>query len=199
MEYNNLSDIEILKSLGAIKEGHFILSSGLHSANYIQCAAVFEQTVAAAELCARLIAKIKENIDVDSIDAVVAPAMGGVLIGYEIARQLKKKTIFCERVNGEFAFRRGFNLEKGQKVLVVEDVITTGKSSLETYKAIENEFSATVIAETCLILRDKNIKTLNNVPIIPLLNIEFPTYKEEELPSELTKIPVTKPGSRFLK
>ena len=118
--------LEILTEAEAIQKGHFILSSGLHSDTYIQCAQVFSRPELAASLCKDIVTKIKNIIDV-KIDYVVAPAMGGVIIGYEIARQLGVKSIFCERVNGKFEFRRGFNLNPSDNVLIVEDVITTGK------------------------------------------------------------------------
>ena len=187
--------IELLKKHNAFLEGHFILSSGLHSKYYIQCAKIFENPKLATKFCQYLVKKIKKNIDIKKIDVIVAPAMGGLLIGYEIARQLNKKTIFCERVENKFQFRRNFSLNKNDRVLVVEDVITTGKSSLETYEIIKKT-GAEIIAEVCLIKRDSKLKTLSNVPIISLIDLEFKTYQENNLLEELKKIPATKPGSR---
>ncbi len=189
--------IDKLKKYSAFLEGHFILSSGLHSQYYIQCAKIFENPELAAKLCQDLMQKITEKININDIDVVVAPAMGGVLVGYEIARQLNKKTIFCERVEKKFQFRRGFSLNKNDRVLVMEDVITTGKSSLETYEII-NKIGAKIIAEGCLIKRNSNITQLDNVPIISLLDLEFETYSEDNLPESLKNIPIEKPGSRFL-
>ena len=121
--------LKILKETNALLEGHFVLSSGLHSDKYVQCAQLLSKPNKAKEICLSLAEKIKENFK--SIDLIVSPAMGGVVIGYEIGRILGKETIFAERVNGKFELRRGFKIKKDQKILIVEDVITTGKSSLE--------------------------------------------------------------------
>ena len=190
-------NINLLKKYNALKEGHFILSSGLHSQYYIQCAKIMSDPIAAKDLCFKLVKKITMQIDINQITKVVAPAMGGLLVGYEIARQLNKENIFCERVNGEFQFRRGFSLDGSDKVLIVEDVLTTGKSSLETYDLVKS-YGAKIIAETCLIRRDKKIKKLDNVPIIPLFDLSFPTYHSDNLPDLLKQRPVSKPGSRFI-
>jgi orotate phosphoribosyltransferase len=195
----NIQEIkQKIKSTGALLQGHFVLSSGLHSEFYVQCAQVFYNPKIATELCAILVEKIKSEIDVNKLDTIVAPAMGGVIIGYEIARQLGKKSVFCERVNGEFELRRGFTLNKGENVLVLEDVLTTGKSSIETYNCIK-EHNVNILAEACLIRRNPEIKALEGVPIIPLLDFQIPTYTEKNLPENLKNIPITKPGSRFLK
>lgn len=195
---NNRNYIEYLKSCGTIKQGHFVLSSGLHSEYYVQCASLFIDPQRAEELCSDLATKIKETIDISNIDYVVAPAMGGVLIGYEIAKQLGCKSMFCERVSGKFELRRGFNLNKTDNVLVVEDVITTGKSSLETYHCI-NSFGTNIVAEACLIDRRKAKGSLNGKTIIPLLELDIATFSEDDIPNHLKNIPITKPGSRFLK
>ena len=126
--------LNILKKTNALKEGHFVLSSGLHSPKYIQCAKLLSFPHVAKDICLSLANKIKKKFN--KIDLILAPAMGGVIIGYEIGRLLKKETIFCERVDGKFALRRGFNIKKGSKVIIIEDVITTGKSSLECVKLI---------------------------------------------------------------
>ena len=126
--------LDILKKTNALLEGHFVLSSGLHSSKYIQCAKLLSFPNLAKEICSSLAKKIKKKFK--SIDLILSPAMGGVIIGYEIGKLLKKETIFCERVNGLFTLRRGFHIEKGAKVLIIEDVITTGKSSLECVKLI---------------------------------------------------------------
>ena len=191
-------NIKLLKAYNALKEGHFILSSGLHSQYYIQCAKIMANPIIAQDLCSRLVEKISSEIDVNQITKIVAPAMGGLLVGYELARQLHKENIFCERVDGKFEFRRGFSLDENDKVLIVEDVLTTGKSSLETY-ALVKKYNAKIIAETCLIRRDITIEKLDNVPIISLFDLSFPTYNADKLPDILKKIPASKPGSRFLK
>ena len=128
--------LNILKKTNALLEGHFVLSSGLHSPKYIQCAKLLSFPNLADKICKSLANKIKKNFK--KIDLILAPAMGGVIIGYEIGKILKKETIFCERVNGKFKLRRGFKIRKGSRVLIIEDVITTGKSSLECVKLIKN-------------------------------------------------------------
>ncbi len=191
-------NLKLLKKHQVIKQGHFILSSGLHSEYYIQCAKIMSNPAIAKEFCKNLADKISKTIDVNNITKIIAPAMGGLLVGYEIARILNKENIFCERVNGKFSFRRGFTINKDDKILVIEDVLTTGKSSLETYNAIK-EYEAQIIAEACLIRRNPNISKLNNIPIIALLDVEFPTYDANDLPKHLLHIPAEKPGSRDLK
>ena len=126
--------LNILKRTNALLEGHFVLSSGLHSPKYIQCAKLLSFPHLSKKICVDFSRKIKKNFK--SIDLILSPAMGGVIIGYEIGRLLKKETIFCERVNGKFVLRRGFHIKKGSRVLIIEDVITTGKSSLECVKLI---------------------------------------------------------------
>ena len=127
--------LDILKETNALLEGHFVLSSGLHSPKYIQCAKLLSFPSKAEKICKSLSHKIKKNFK--KIDLILAPAMGGIIIGYEIGKLLKKETIFCERVKGKFILRRGFEIKKGSKVLVIEDVITTGKSSMERVKLIK--------------------------------------------------------------
>lgn len=184
----------------AILKGHFILSSGLHSDTYMQCARVLMDPKRADRLCSLLAKKVEERLGEDFFDIVFAPAMGGVVVGYEMGRQLNKETIFCERVNGEFELRRGFELQENARVLVVEDVITTGKSSLETYNLIE-KLGAKVVAQCCLVDRsnDENLEDKMSVPIIPLLKVEVQTFDEDNVPQSLKNIDATKPGSRFLK
>ena len=127
--------LNILKKTDALLEGHFVLSSGLHSSKYIQCAKLLSYPHIAEEICKSLARKIKKNFS--KFDLILSPAMGGIIIGYEIGRILKKETIFCERVKGKFTLRRGFKIRKGSKVLIIEDVITTGKSSIECVKQIK--------------------------------------------------------------
>jgi orotate phosphoribosyltransferase len=181
----------------AILKGHFILSSGLHSDTYLQCARALMDTKRAERLCGALAKKVIEKIDVSEIDVVVAPAMGGVIVGFETSRQLGKPSIFCERVDGEFQFRRGFGLNEGQKVLVVEDVVTTAKSSLETIGLIES-CGAKVICEAALINRGDKVEIKSGLPLITLEKIEVKTYEPNNLPPELNNIPAIKPGSRWI-
>lgn len=190
--------INQLIDINAVLKGHFILSSGLHSDTYIQCAKIFENPKIAENLCRDLAAKILSKIN-SKIDYVVAPAMGGVIIGYEVARQLGVKSIFCERVNSKFEFRRGFNLSPSDNVVIVEDVITTGKSSLETVETIKHH-GANIIAEACMIDRRETKGNLdNNIEIISLINLDIKTVSSDKLTDDLKQIPAIKPGSRFLK
>lgn len=199
----NIKEQEILKEFieaKAILKGHFILSSGLHSDTYMQCARVLMEPKRAERLCAELVKKLHTRLGDNFADIVVAPAMGGVVVGYELGRQLNLPTIFCERVNGKFELRRGFEIKESDRVLVVEDVITTGKSSLETY-ALIHEFAAQIVAEASLIDRsnDDNIEEKMAVPIIPLLKVDVKTFAEDNVPDELKDIVAIKPGSRFIK
>ncbi|MBP7710140.1 MAG: orotate phosphoribosyltransferase [Rickettsiales bacterium] len=199
----NLKEQEILQEFAAAKailKGHFILSSGLHSDTYMQCARVLMDPKRAEKLCAALARKFEEKLGKNFADIVVAPAMGGVVVGYEMARQLGLPTIFCERVNGQFELRRGFELEKGARVLVIEDVITTGKSSLETFDLIK-KLGAEVVAEASLVDRsgDVDLAKKMGVPVVSLLTIDVKTFDENNVPEELKNIPAIKPGSRFIK
>ena len=188
--------LNILKRTNALLEGHFVLSSGLHSSKYIQCAKLLSYPNRAEIICKSLAQKIKKNFD--TIDLILAPAMGGIIIGYEIGRLLKKETIFCERVNGKFVLRRGFNIKKKSKVLIIEDVITTGKSSMECVKLI-NKAKAKLVGFATIIDRStkKNLKIKKK--IISHLKISVPTYKKNRIPKNLKLIPITTPGSRFIK
>ena len=188
--------LSILKKTNALLEGHFVLSSGLHSPKYIQCAKLLSYPHLAKEICESLAKKIKKNFK--KIDLILAPAMGGVIIGYEIGRLLKKETIFCERVDGKFKLRRGFNIKKNSRVLIIEDVITTGKSSLECVKLIKKS-KAKHLGFASIINRSSKKSLKIKSKIISHLKIEVPTYKKNELPDELRNIKITKPGSRFLK
>ena len=188
--------LNILKKTNALLEGHFVLSSGLHSPKYIQCAKLLSYPHLAKDICESLAKKIKKNFK--KIDLILAPAMGGVIIGYEIGRLLKKETIFCERVDGKFKLRRGFNISKNSRVLIIEDVITTGKSSLECVKLIK-KFKAKHLGFASIINRSSKKSLKIKSKIISHLKIEVPTYKKNELPNELRNIKITKPGSRFLK
>ena len=188
--------LNILKKTNALLEGHFVLSSGLHSPKYIQCAKLLSYPHLAKDICESLAKKIKKNFK--KIDLILAPAMGGVIIGYEIGRLLKKETIFCERVDGKFKLRRGFNIKKNSRVLIIEDVITTGKSSLECVKLIKKS-KAKHLGFASIINRSSKKSLKIKSKIISHLKIEVPTYKKNELPDELRNIKITKPGSRFLK
>ena len=188
--------LNILKKTDALLEGHFVLSSGLHSSKYIQCAKLLSFPDKAHAICKSLANKIKKNFK--KIDLILAPAMGGVVIGYEIGKLLKIETIFCERVNGKFKLRRGFSIKKNSKVLIIEDVITTGKSSLECVQLIKKS-KASLVGFASIIDRSTK-KTLKiKQKIISHLKIDVPTFKPNQLPKELKLIPVTKPGSRYLK
>lgn len=188
--------LSILKRTNALLEGHFILSSGLHSSKYIQCAKLLSYPHIANKICQSLSKKIKKNFK--NIDLILAPAMGGIVIGYEIGRLLKKETIFCERIKGKFTLRRGFNIKKKSKVLIIEDVITTGKSSSECVKIIVKS-KAKLLGFACIIDRSskKNLKIKKK--IVSHLKIDVPTYKKNNLPANLKSIPISVPGSRFIK
>ena len=188
--------LSILKKTNALLEGHFVLSSGLHSPKYIQCAKLLSYPHLAKDICESLAKKIKKYFK--KIDLILAPAMGGVIIGYEIGRLLKKETIFCERVDGKFKLRRGFYIKKNSRVLIIEDVITTGKSSLECVKLIKKS-KAKHLGFASIINRSSKKSLKIKSKIISHLKIEVPTYKKNELPDELRNIKITKPGSRFLK
>lgn len=177
----------------ALLEGHFKLSSGRHSGHYLQCARVLMRPERAGRLAHALAQKIPRDIR-SSIDVVVSPAMGGIIIGQEMGRTLDKDAMFLERPEGVFHLRRGFRIEPGAKVLMVEDVVTTGLSSREAIAAVARE-GGEVVAEVALIDRSAGSVDLG-VPFFPLIDINFPTYAEDELPAELAAIPVTKPGSR---
>jgi orotate phosphoribosyltransferase len=188
--------LNILKKTNALLEGHFVLSSGLHSSKYIQCAKLLSYPHLAKDICSSLANKIKKKFK--SIDLILAPAMGGVIIGYEIGKILKKETIFCERVDGKFTLRRGFHIKKNSKVIIIEDVITTGKSSLECVKLITKAgaklvgFASIIDRSTTKTLKIKKI-------IISHMKIVVPTFKKDNLPKILKDTPITIPGSRFIK
>ena len=178
--------------------GHFVLSSGYHSSVYLQCAKLLENPSRSERVCAALAALIDQKIGSDNFDIIVSPAMGGIIVGYEVARQLGKDFIFCERVNGIFTLRRGFNIDPDKcRVVVIEDVITTGKSSLETYDCIE-QCGGKIIGEGSIVNRHGGEIVLRGIKPISLLNLDIPKYSSDQLPEELTKIEITRPGSRSL-
>ena len=191
-----MTDDEILaefRDADALLEGHFILSSGLRSSRYLQCARLLMDPKRAERMAQALAEKIPAGIR-DSIDVVVSPAMGGVIIGHEMGRALGKPAIFVERPQGKFELRRGFRLEPGDRVLLVEDVVTTGLSSREAIAAVESE-GGTVIAAASLVDRSNGAADLG-VPYTPLIRIDVPAYQPDEVPPELAQIPAVKPGSR---
>ena len=188
--------LNILKKTNALLEGHFILSSGLHSSKYIQCAKLLSFPYLAKNICKSLANQIKKKYK--KIDLILSPAMGGIIIGYEIGRLLKKETIFCERVKGKFTLRRGFNINKGARVLIIEDVITTGKSSLECAKLIKKA-NAKLLGFASIINRSSKKSLKIKTKIISHLKIDVPVYNLKELPNTLKSVPITTPGSRFIK
>ncbi|WP_426349899.1 orotate phosphoribosyltransferase [Alloiococcus sp. CFN-8] len=183
--------IDILKACGALLEGHFLLSSGRHSDRYCQCARLLQYP----DQAERVIAILKENLKGVPFDLVVGPAMGGIIVAYELGRQTGKAALFTERVNGEMALRRGFEIKKGQRVLIAEDVVTTGKSSLETAKVIES-FGAQVVGIGCIVDRSTGSSPL---PVYSAVKLEISSYLEEDCPLCREGIPYIKPGSRELK
>ena len=186
--------LKILKETDALIEGHFILSSGLHSDKYIQCAKLLSKPQKAKDLCQSLADKINENFN--DFNLVLSPAVGGIVIGYEIGRLLNVETIFAERVNKIFQLRRGFEIKKNHKILIGEDVITTGKSSLEC-SVLAEKLGAEIVGFASLIDRS-NGKSKINKKIISQVQIEIPTFTEENIPEKLKRIKATKPGSRDL-
>ena len=187
--------LNILKKTNALLEGHFVLSSGLHSSKYIQCAKLLSFPHLADKICLALAKKIKKKFK--KIDLILAPAMGGVVIGYEIGKLLKKETIFCERINGKFKLRRGFHIKKNSKVLIMEDVITTGKSSMECVKLITKS-RAKLVGFASIIDRSTKKSLKIKKGIVSHMKIEFPAFKSNNLPDHLKSMPITVPGSRFI-
>lgn len=188
--------LQYFRDADALLEGHFILSSGLHAGRYLQCARVLMDPEVAEKLCKSLVDKIMTTLDV-KIDLVVSPAMGGVVVGYEMGRQLGVKAIFTERVDGELTLRRGFEIPQGARILMAEDIVTTGLSSRECIKVI-NDYGGNVVAASCLIDRSNGVADVG-VPLVSLAGLEIPAYEAENLPPELARIPAVKPGSRGLK
>ena len=191
-----MTDEDILsefRAAQALLEGHFILSSGKRSARYLQCARVLMDPMRASRLASSLAARLPREIR-SEIDVVVSPAMGGVIIGHEMGRALGLDALFLERPDGTFELRRGFALEPGQKVLMVEDVVTTGLSSREAIAAV-NAAGGEVVAETALVDRSNGEVDLG-IPFFPLLSLDFPVYDPDDLPPELEAIEAIKPGSR---
>lgn len=191
-----MTEDEILsefRAAEALLEGHFRLSSGRHSANYLQCARLLMDPARASRIAIAIAQKLPREVR-SAIEVVISPAMGGIIIGHEMGRALEVNALFVERPDGVFGLRRGFSIEPGQKVLLVEDVVTTGLSSREAIKAVE-EAGGEVIAAASIIDRSGGTADLG-VPFYPLIELNFPTYAPEEVPAELAAIPATKPGSR---
>ena len=188
--------LNILRKTNALLEGHFVLSSGLHSPKYVQCAKLLSFPNKANKICKSLSSKIKKNFK--NANLILSPAVGGIIIGYEIGKLLNLETIFCERVNQRFKLRRGFSIKKNARVVIVEDVVTTGKSSLECVKLIKKA-RAKILGFACIIDRSnkKNLKIKKKV--ISHLKINIPTYKKSQLPPSLKSTPISIPGSRFIK
>lgn len=187
--------LEEFRAAGALLEGHFILTSGRRSPVFLQKMFVFQDPVRTEKLCKALAAKIEAQVG--KIDVVVSPAVGGIVPGYETARQLGAKAIFVERENGAFQLRRGFEIAPGSRVVVIEDIITTGLSLRETLAALKDQ-PGTVVAAACLIDRSGGKADLGGVPKVALATVEIPDYAADELPPELAAVPAVKPGSRGL-
>ena len=193
-----LTDDQVLdefRAANALLEGHFVLSSGLHSPMYLQCARVMAEPERGARLCAALAEKVRAAVG--DVDMVVSPAMGGVVVGYEMARQLGVPGIFTERVDGTFQLRRGFEIPAGARVLMAEDIVTTGLSSRECLACIR-DYGGNPVAASCLIDRSDGAADVG-VPLISLVGLAVPAYAEQDLPPELAALPAVKPGSRGLK
>ena len=186
--------LKVLRKTNALLEGHFVLSSGLHSDRYIQCAKLLSFPKLSQKICHSLSRKIKKKFK--KIDLILSPAIGGIIIGYEIGKILNKETIFCERVYKKFTLRRGFQIKKNAKVLIVEDVITTGKSSLECVSLIKKA-KARLIGFACIIDRsNKSSLKIKNKALVSQLKIEAKTFKKNKIPAYLKEIPISSPGSR---
>lgn len=191
-----MTDDDILQEFRdaeALLEGHFILSSGLRSPRYLQCARLLMEPARAERMATALAGKLPADVR-ESVDVVISPAMGGVIIGHEMGRALGKPALFVERPQGRFELRRGFRIEPGSKVLLVEDVVTTGLSSREAIAAVEKA-GGKVIAAASLVDRSNGSADLG-VPYTPLIRIDVPAYDPDDVPPELAQIPAVKPGSR---
>jgi orotate phosphoribosyltransferase len=185
--------LKILKETKALSEGHFILSSGLHSKEYVQCAKLLSHPKKAEIICSSLCEKIEKTFS--KIDIILSPAIGGIVVGYEVGRQLNKETIFAERLNSILTLRRNFEIKEDSNVLVVEDVITTGKSALECFDLIKNSKS-NLVGYACIIDRSQN-NSLIKKTIVSQVKLKIETFKHDEVPEDTKKIPPIKPGSRF--
>jgi orotate phosphoribosyltransferase len=185
------SVLALFRQRGALLEGHFVLSSGLHSTGYLQCALILQHPADAEALGRALGEKVKAAGH--TVDVVLSPAMGGLIIGHEVGRALGVRAIFAERVDGTLTLRRGFRIDPGERVLVVEDVVTTGKSTLETV-VVAQHAGATVVAAASIINRGGGDQM--DLPYVSLAEAKFPTYAPDALPDHLRGVPAIKPGSR---
>ncbi len=194
---NNNEILKIYENEKALMKGHFILSSGKHSSVYLQSAIVLSNPKYLNKIAKEMVLNIKKIIKITEIDLVVSPAMGGVIIGCKIGEIINKNSIFLERVNGKFTLRRGFKIKRNQKVLIIEDVLTTGKSSYESADCIHS-LGGDVICLSSIV--DRSTKTLKfQFPTTSLIKINAPIFSHDNIPSELKVIPAVKPGSRFIK
>ena len=187
--------IDIYKKTGALKEGHFLLSSGKHSTHYLQSALVLSHPIWKTRVCKALAEKVSNLVAENKINLVVSPAMGGIVVGSSVGESLNLQSIFLERIDGNFKLRRGFSITNSHKVLIVEDVVTTGKSSLECIECIM-AYGGQVIAEASLVNRGGKGLSIG-IPLVSLITMELPTYDGNNLPESLKAIPITSPGSRF--
>ena len=200
-DFHPMTDEEVLdefRAADALLEGHFVLSSGLHSKHYLQCARIMMDPRRSEKLCKALIAKIhtETGLRLDKLDRFVSPAMGGILVGYELGRQIGISSVFLERVEGNLKLRRGFDIPKGGNCLIVEDIITTGKSAKETITAVE-DLGGNVVGVTCLIDRSGGAAKFG-VQFVPLAEFFVETYRPDVVPPELKAIEPVRPGSRGL-
>ena len=186
--------LKILKETNALLEGHFILSSGLHTNQYVQCAKLLSHPEKAEAICSSLCEKIKKIFN--KIDIVLSPALGGIVVGYEVGRQLKKETIFAERMETEFVLRRDFKIKENSNVLIVEDVITTGKSALECSNIVKMS-KANLVGYACIIDRSNKNITIKD-KIVSQIQLNIKTFSEDKIPDNLKEIQPIKPGSRNL-
>ncbi len=186
--------LEVLESRNVILKGHFKLSSGLHSEKYVQCAKIFEDPTLSHNIIKILANEVLQTFDRGDFDTVLSPAMGGILCGYELAKQLECRNIFVERVDGVFVLKRGFQIKQGERILLVEDVVTTAKSSLEAWYVAE-QLGGKLVGIASVINRTSPSLKLA-VPLVSVLKLDIQTYKEDELPAHLKSIPSVKPGSR---
>jgi len=185
--------LNIFEETGALEYGHFILSSGKRSGTYCQCSRLFINPKTSNIIANALANKVKSKIN-EKIDYVIAPALGGILVGYEVARCLNSKSIFFERTNEEFELRRGFEIEQNKNILFIEDVITTGKSSKECLKKLFN-MNINILGIACIVDRSQE-NIFDDHEIISLLKLDIPTYDSDNLPEDLINIVPVKPGSR---
>ncbi|MEO0982322.1 MAG: orotate phosphoribosyltransferase [Pseudomonadota bacterium] len=186
--------LDVFRGAGALLEGHFILSSGRRSPVFLQKALVFSQPEASERLCKALADKV--TAEFGRIDVVAGPAVGGIIPGYEMARQLGCRAIFAERQDGELTFRRGFSIAEGERVLIAEDIVTTGLSFRETVEALAG-LPGEVVGGACIIDRSGGRADVGT-PLVPLASVDFPDYDPDDLPPELAAMPAEKPGSRGL-